>query len=84
MPSDVLALDQASPDIVFAGLRSGKVAMEDLRVQPSRNRINPVGGTKRGKAVVGVKRLKDSAVPSGLLVSGMGDEVCACTGGVLC
>lgn len=45
-----------------------------MRLQPSRI-INRVGGTKKQKAVVGVKRLNDGAVPWGLVVSGLGDEV---------
>ena len=72
--SDVLAVDQAEPHLVFCGFRNGSVGLEDLRLQPGRW-TNRVGGTKKQKAVVGVKRLSDGAVPWGLVVSGLGDEV---------
>ncbi|WWD22685.1 hypothetical protein CI109_107178 [Kwoniella shandongensis] len=71
--SDALAVHQTSRDLVFVGQRSGNVALEDLRIS---SRIqNVVASTQRGKAVVGVKRLSDAAVPWGLAVSGMGDEM---------
>lgn len=58
---------------MFAGLRSSDVILEDLRVSPKAQHC--VGKMQKGKAVVGVRRLKDSAVPWGLLASGMGSEV---------
>ncbi|KAK8844761.1 hypothetical protein IAR55_006611 [Kwoniella newhampshirensis] len=71
--SDALAVHQTSRDLVFVGQRSGNVALEDLRIS---SRIqNVVASTQKGKAVVGVKRLNDGAVPWGLAVSGMGDEM---------
>ena len=73
LPSDALALHHSSPDLVFAGLRSSSVLLEDLRAQ---SRIpNVVASTAEGRAVIGVKRLKDSAVPWGLVVSAMDDQV---------
>lgn len=75
MVSDVLAIHHHDENVVFAGLRSGIVSMEDLRVTPAHKRVNKIAATQKGKAVVGVKRLKDSAVPWGLVVSGMGDEL---------
>jgi len=74
LTSDVLALHQTDPNLLFCGLRNGSVSLEDMRVQPNRM-INRVGGTRKQKAVVGVKRLSDGAVPWGLVVSGLGDEV---------
>ena len=70
--SDVLAVDQYDPNLVMTGLRNGFVSLEDLRVE-SRN-LNKVGHTVKGKAVVGVKRLNDGAVPWGLVVSGLDSE----------
>jgi WD repeat-containing protein 21A len=74
LQSDVLAVHQSDPNLVFAGLRNGSVALEDLRV--TSRQINRVGGTLKQKAVVGVRRLSASAVPWGLIVSGLSDEVC--------
>lgn len=76
MPSDALAVHQYSRDLVFAGQRSGLVTCEDLRVKPKSPVV--VGGTRGRKAVVNVKRVQDGAVPWGLVVSGMGDEVSFC------
>lgn len=81
LPSDALSLHHWRPDLVFAGLRSSAILLQDLRVKP---RIpNVVASMKRGKAVIGVKRLSDSAAPWGLVASAMGDEVsprttCSC------
>ena len=73
LPSDALSLHHSSPDLVFAGLRSSSVFLEDLRAQ---SKIpNVVAATAAGRAVIGVKRLKDSAVPWGLAVSAMDDQV---------
>lgn len=76
MPSDALAVHQYSRDLVFTGQRSGLVTCEDLRVKPKSPVV--VGGTRGRKAVVNVKRVQDGAVPWGLVVSGMGDEVSFC------
>ena len=77
LQSDVLAVHQNDPNLVYAGLRNGSVALEDLRV--TSRQINRVGGTVKQKAVVGVRRLSDSAVPWGLIVSGLSDEVRSCS-----
>jgi hypothetical protein len=73
LSSTPLALHQADHNLVYAGLRSGKIQLHDLRIPASQNQI--VGRMQQGKAVVGVKRLKDDAVPYGVLASGMGSEV---------
>ncbi|WVW81278.1 hypothetical protein I302_103269 [Kwoniella bestiolae CBS 10118] len=73
LQSDALAVHQTSRDLVFAGQRSGNVTLEDLRTSPRNSNI--VASTLKGKAVVGVKRLQDSAVPWGLVVSGMSHEM---------
>ncbi len=73
LPSDALSLHHSSTDLVFAGLRSSSIVLEDLRA-PSKL-PNIVASMVRGKAVVGVKRLRDSVAPWGLVASAMGDEV---------
>ncbi|WWC57597.1 uncharacterized protein I303_100129 [Kwoniella dejecticola CBS 10117] len=73
LPSDALALHQVSRDLVYVGQRSGNVSLEDLRVNTRHQ--NVVASTVKGKAVVGVKRLDDSAVPWGCIVSGMSHEM---------
>ncbi|CAD6588971.1 MAG: hypothetical protein TREMPRED_005223, partial [Tremellales sp. Tagirdzhanova-0007] len=73
LPSDVLALHHSSPDLVLAGLSSSSVLLEDLRVQSTTP--NVVASTVEGRPVIGVKRLKDSAVPWGLVVSAMDDQL---------
>lgn len=73
LPSDALSLHHDLPNLVFAGLRSSAILLEDLRV-PTKI-PNKIAYMRRGKAVVNVRRLKDSAVPWGLLASAMGDEV---------
>ena len=73
LPSDALSLHHSSPDLVFAGLRSSLVLMEDLRVQSRMPNVVAMAANRR--AVIGVKRLKDSAVPWGLMVSAMDDQV---------
>jgi WD repeat-containing protein 21A len=73
LPSDVLAVHHASRDMVFAGLRSSAIVMEDLRV-PSKQ-PNIVATLPAGKAVTGVQRLRDSAVPFGLAVSGLSHQL---------
>lgn len=71
--SDPLAIHQSDHDLVYAGLRGSTVSLEDLRIAPGMP--NVVAAMPGGKAIVGVKRLKDSAVPWGLAASAMGDEV---------
>ncbi|WVQ72245.1 hypothetical protein IAR50_001794 [Cryptococcus sp. DSM 104548] len=73
LKSDALSLDQYTPDNLLVGQRSGEVILEDLRVQPGRGQV--VGSTRKRKAVVGVKKVPDSAVPWGVVVSGMGNEM---------
>lgn len=73
MPSDVLSIDQVDCNLVYAGLRSSDISLVDLRVHERERRS--VASMPRGKAVIGVKRLKDSVVPWGVLASGMGDEM---------
>jgi hypothetical protein len=70
--SDVLALHQVSHDIVYAGLRNSGIGLGDFRV--SNGIIQPIATTGR-KAITSVRRLQDSAVPFGLIASGMGDQV---------
>lgn len=72
-PSDPLALHQAEPNLVYAGLRSSTIVLDDLRVQSGLQTV--VAKMPKGKAVIGVKRLKDSAVPWGLVASGMENDV---------
>jgi hypothetical protein len=67
-----MALDQACPNIVYAGLRNSDIHSIDLR-QFDRG-MTRIASLKH-KAVVGVKRLSDAAVPYGLLAAGMGDKV---------
>ncbi|GFZ44537.1 hypothetical protein JCM24511_02260 [Saitozyma sp. JCM 24511] len=71
--SDPLAIHQSGHDLVYAGLRGSTVSLEDLRIAPGMP--NVVAAMPGGKAIVGVKRLKDSAVPWGLAASAMGDEM---------
>ena len=73
LPSDALSIHHFTPDLVFVGLRSSSILLEDLRVNPTPR--NVVASMRRGKAVVGVRRLRDSASPWGLVASAMGDEV---------
>ncbi|KAK6904712.1 hypothetical protein I203_105528 [Kwoniella mangroviensis CBS 8507] len=73
LQSDALAVHQVSRDLVYVGQRSGHVTLEDLRTSPRNSNI--VASTMRGKAVVGVKRIQDSAVPWGVVVSGMSHEM---------
>ncbi|WVQ94155.1 hypothetical protein IAU59_001233 [Kwoniella sp. CBS 9459] len=77
LPSDALAVHQANRDLVFVGQRNGHVGLEDLRTPstPSTAMQNVVAGTMNRKAIVGVKRLDDAAVPWGLVVSGMSHEL---------
>lgn len=74
LSSDPLSLDFGkSPDLLYVGMRNSSVVCADLRtpwIQP-----NVVCRVPGGKAVVGVKRLDDAAVPYGLVASAMGHEV---------
>jgi hypothetical protein len=73
LPSDPMSIDIVDPNLVYTGLRSGMVSLEDLRVPPGVG--NVVGFGKTGKAVAKVKRVSDGAVPWGMIVSRLGDEV---------
>lgn len=73
LPSGLMAIHHADRDIVYAGLRNSNIHCEDLRVRGGKT--VPMARLERGKAVVAVKRLKDSAVPYGLVASGMLSEV---------
>ena len=72
MQSDVLAVDMFESSLAFTGLRNGSVVLRDLRT-PAPQPFSVQ--TTKGKAVIHVKKLKDSAVAWGLAVSGMMDEV---------
>lgn len=74
LPSDPLALNHVNEDLVFTGLRNGSAHLLDLRSQPSAT-PNQIVRSVGGKAIVKVKRLDDSAVPFGLAVSAMNNEV---------
>lgn len=74
VPSDPLAVHHATEHLVYAGLRNGSLIVDDQRTRAGRSQ--KIGKTTRGKAVVGIKRLQDSAVPYGLVASGMMNEVC--------
>lgn len=73
--SDPLALHHASRDHVYAGLRCSQVTLEDLRTPNRVATPNIIATLPAGKAVVAVKRLKDSAVPWGLAVSGLCNQL---------
>ncbi|KAK4685172.1 hypothetical protein P7C73_g4980, partial [Tremellales sp. Uapishka_1] len=73
LPSDPLCVHQSSSDIAFVGMRSSQIRLDDLRVKGRRD--DTIAQLPGSKAVVGVKRLKDSAVPWGLLASGMSDQL---------
>lgn len=72
LPSDPLALHQASRDVLFAGLRSSAIVLEDLRVA---RQTSSLATLPRGKAVTAVKRLSDSAVPFGILAAGLDHQL---------
>lgn len=74
LPSDPLSIDFGTDrNVVYAGMRNSTVILADLRT-PS---VHPTALCRvpGGKAVVGVKRLEDGAVPFGLVASAMGNEV---------
>lgn len=73
LPSDALAIHHSSRDLVFAGLRSSAIVLEDLRTYT--RGPNVVASLPAGRAVNGVRRLKDSAVPWGLAVSGLTNQL---------
>jgi WD repeat-containing protein 21A len=62
-----------NPNIVYTGLRNAKVLMTDLRTPTSQ--AATLCRVPGGKAVIGVKRVDDGAVPFGLVASAMGNEV---------
>ncbi|WOO85668.1 uncharacterized protein LOC62_07G009163 [Vanrija pseudolonga] len=72
--SDPLSLHQFDPNTIYAGLRSSQVTLEDLR-SPPRHHSTSIAFMPGGKAVIGVKKLKDSAVPWGMLASAMGNQL---------
>lgn len=72
--SDPLSLHQFDPNTIYAGLRSSQVTLEDLR-SPPRHHSTTIAIMPGGKAVTGVRKLKDSAVPWGMLASAMGNQV---------
>lgn len=74
LPSDPLKVHHYTRDLVFAGLRNSNILLEDLRTAPGKP--NVVTALPRGRAVAGVKRLQDSAVPWGLLASGLENQLC--------
>ena len=69
-----MAVHHHDHNIVYAGLRNSRIHVEDLRVRGGRT-SSAIAKLDRGKAVIGIKRLKDSAVPYGLVASGMNNEV---------
>ena len=73
MPSDPLAVSHVDRELVYAGLRNGTAHLVDLRAQPSGQA--QIVRSLAGKAIVGVKKLDDAAVPYGLAVSAMNHEV---------
>jgi len=74
LSSDPMSTHIVDPNLVYTGLRTGNVILEDLRVQPGL--LNFVARpTGKGKAVARVHRLNDGAVPWGIVVSRLGDEV---------
>jgi hypothetical protein len=77
LPSDPLTIHQTCRDIRYVGLRNSQIIRSDLRT-PSRG-VDVISKMQRGKAVVKVQRLDDSAVPFGLLASGMCSEVSSLT-----
>jgi hypothetical protein len=68
--SEMLTLHEACPNIVYAGLRNSTILSGDFRS----GKLSPIASLGH-KAVVKVQRLQDSAVPFGLLASGMGNKV---------
>ncbi|KAL1405348.1 hypothetical protein Q8F55_008979 [Vanrija albida] len=72
--SDPLSVYRSDPNTVYAGLRSSHVIVEDLRAA-GRGHGSTLATMPAGKAVIGVQRLKDSAVPWGLLVSAMNHQL---------
>lgn len=69
-----MAVHHYDHNIVYTGLRNSRIHAEDLRIRGGRTSA-AIAKLQRGKAVIGIKRLKDSAVPYGLVASGMSNEV---------
>lgn len=74
--SDLMALHQSCENIVYAGLRNSQILSGDFRDCRPSNTLK-VAATLNHKAIVKIQRLSDSAVPFGLLVSGMDHKVSA-------
>lgn len=72
--SDVMAVNHENRNLIWAGTRSGGVFLDDQRVWGNAARRTLFRLTA-DKAVVGVKRLEDGAVPWGVLVSAMKHEL---------
>jgi hypothetical protein len=70
--SDPMALHHDSENTCHIGLRNSSVLLKDYRTPGAPKRTISKPG---GKAVVGVRRLNDAAVPWGLVVSSMAHEV---------
>jgi WD repeat-containing protein 21A len=73
MPSDPFRLHQTSTDLVYAGLRSGSIVVDDLRTP--QNRTLTVGVLPTQRLVTGVRRLNDAAVPYGLVAAGLDSQL---------
>lgn len=73
VPSDPLALHQTSSTSIYYGLRNGAVHFDDLREKSGKS--GQVARCIKGKAVIGVRKLNDGAVPFGLAVSALSHEV---------
>lgn len=73
LPSDPWRLHQTSTDLVFAGLRSGNIVVDDLRTP--QNRTSTVGTMPRKRLVTGLRRLNDAAVPYGLVAAGLDSQL---------
>ena len=73
LKSDCHCVDHLDRNLVYAGLRNADILLEDLRIRPRVQ--NVLTRTLKGKAVVGVKKMKEALVPWGLAVSGMSNEV---------
>lgn len=73
LPSDPMRLHHTSTNLVWAGMRSGAILLDDLRTPQGRASL--IGTLPRGRAVTGLQRLSDTAVPYGLVVAGMDHQI---------
>ncbi|BEJ14534.1 hypothetical protein CspHIS471_0403010 [Cutaneotrichosporon sp. HIS471] len=73
LPSDPYRLHQTSPDLVFAGLRSGSIVVDDLRTP--QNKALTVGTMPTRRLITGLRRLNDAAVPYGLVAAGLDSQL---------